>query len=55
MVFKIGNRIVTVRKNFRVNGKKSADKNWMLTAYDEMSADSQGRKKRAQQTMAIVP
>lgn len=38
-VFQIGNKIVTVRKNFRKNGKKIADKNWVLTAYDEKTAD----------------
>ena len=39
-VFKIGNKQVTIRKNFREKGKKIADKNWVLTAYDESSADS---------------
>lgn len=38
-VFQIGNKIVTVRKNFREKGKKIADKNWVLTAYDEKTAD----------------
>ena len=38
-VFQIGNRLVTIRKNFRKNGKKIADKNWVLTAYDEKAAD----------------
>ena len=38
-VFQIGNKIVTVRKNFRDKGKKIADKNWVLTAYDEKTAD----------------
>lgn len=38
-VFQIGNKIVTVRKNFREKGKKIADKNWVLTAYDETTAD----------------
>ena len=39
IVFKKGNRLVTIRKNFRNKGKKIADKNWILTAYDELSAD----------------
>ena len=39
-VFKIGSQWVTVRKNVRNNGKKIADKNWVLTAYDELSADT---------------
>jgi len=38
-VFQKGNKIVTVRKNFREKGKKIADKNWVLTAYDETTAD----------------
>jgi len=38
-VFQIGNKIVTVRKNYRENGKKIADKHWVLTAYDETTAD----------------
>ena len=37
VVFKIGNKQVTIRKNYRENGKKIADKNWILTAYDELS------------------
>ncbi len=41
VVFKDGNKIVTVRKNWREKGKKIADKNWVLTAYDETSADSE--------------
>ena len=28
-----------IRKNIREKGKKIADKNWVLTAYDELSAD----------------
>lgn len=39
-VFKAGDNQVTVRKNWREEGKKKADKNWVLTAYNEMSADS---------------
>lgn len=39
-VFMIGTRKVTVRKNFREKGKKIADKNWVLTAYDESAADN---------------
>ena len=38
-VLKKGNKIVTLRKNVRMNGKKIADKNWVLTAYDELAAD----------------
>ena len=41
VVFKDGKKIVTVRKNWREKGKKIADKNWVLTAYDETSADSE--------------
>lgn len=41
VVFKDGNKIVTVRKNWRENGKKIADKNWVLSAYDKTSADSE--------------
>lgn len=33
-------KIVTLRKNFRVKGKKIADKNWILTAYNENAADN---------------
>lgn len=32
-------KIVTLRKNVREKGKKIADKNWILTAYDETKAD----------------
>ena len=32
-------KIVTLRKNIRDKGKKIADKNWILTAYDETKAD----------------
>ena len=39
VVLKIGNKQVTIRKNVRENGKKIADKNWVLTAYDEDAAD----------------
>ena len=39
IVFKKGSKLVTIRKNVRENGKKIADKNWILTAYDELSAD----------------
>ena len=39
IVFKKGSKLVTIRKNVRENGKKIADKNWVLTAYDELSAD----------------
>ncbi len=38
-VFKKDGKVVTVRKNVREGGKKIAAKNWVLTAYDEMSAD----------------
>ena len=40
IVYRIGDKIVTLRKNYREKGKKIADKNWVLTAYDELSADS---------------
>jgi hypothetical protein len=40
VVIRKGNQLVTVRKNFRADGKKIADKNWVLTAYDETSADN---------------
>lgn len=39
VVFQKGNKIVTARKNLRNKGKKIADKNWVLTAYDETTAD----------------
>ena len=39
IVFKNGSKLVTIRKNVRNKGKKIADKNWVLTAYDELSAD----------------
>ena len=39
IVFKKGSKLVTIRKNIRDKGKKIADKNWVLTAYDELSAD----------------
>ena len=39
IVFKKGSKLVTIRKNVRDKGKKIADKNWVLTAYDELSAD----------------
>lgn len=38
-VFEKDGKLVTVRKNLREKGKKIADKNWVLTAYDENSAD----------------
>lgn len=41
-VFRIGDKLVTVRKNLRERGKKIADKNWVLTAYDESAADNGG-------------
>ncbi len=34
VVIGMGNKWVTLRKNIRKNGKKIADKNWVLTAYD---------------------
>jgi hypothetical protein len=40
IVIRKDNKIVTIRKNYRENGKKIADKNWVLTAYDETSADN---------------
>ena len=39
IVFKKGSKLVTIRTNIRNKGKKIADKNWILTAYDELSAD----------------
>ncbi len=39
IVFRKGSKLVTIRKNVRDKGKKIADKNWVLTAYDELSAD----------------
>ena len=39
IVFKKESKLVTIRKNVRDKGKKIADKNWILTAYDELSAD----------------
>lgn len=38
-VFQIGDKLVTLRRNYRKDGKKIADKNWVLTAYDEKAAD----------------
>ena len=35
IVIKKGGYVVTIRKNFRRNGKKIADKNWILTAYNK--------------------
>lgn len=40
VVFYKDNKKVTVRKNIRENGKKIADKNWILTAYDENAGDN---------------
>ena len=40
MVISKNGKIVTLRKNFRVKGKKIADKNWILTAYNENAADN---------------
>ena len=39
IVFKKESKLVTIRKNVREKGIKIADKNWVLTAYDELSAD----------------
>ena len=39
VVFKKDGKVVTIRKNVREGGKKIAAKNWVLTAYDVMSAD----------------
>ena len=39
VVFEKDGKVVTIRKNVREGGKKIAAKNWVLTAYDEMSAD----------------
>ena len=43
IVFRNGSELVTVRKNFREGGKKIADKNWVLTAYDKEAADNGNR------------
>ncbi len=43
IVFRKGAELVTVRKNFREGGKKIADKNWVLTAYDKEAADNGNR------------
>ena len=43
IVFRNGSELVTVRKNFREGGKKIADKNWILTAYDKEAADNGNR------------
>ncbi len=40
ILIKKGDEVVTLRRNVRGNGKKIADKNWILTAYNEKSADS---------------
>ncbi|MBQ8271167.1 MAG: hypothetical protein IJZ22_08215 [Bacteroidaceae bacterium] len=39
IVIKKGHKLITLRKNVREKGKKTADKNWVLTAYDETKAD----------------
>ena len=39
VVFRIETKLVTIRRNFRKDGKKIADQNWVLTAYDEKAAD----------------
>ena len=51
-VFKDGSRLVTVRKNIRERGKKIADKNWVLTAYDESGADNASAISNADSTLA---
>ena len=38
-VSQIGSKLATVSKNRREGRKKKADKNWVLSAYDESSAD----------------
>ena len=40
VVIKKNDELVTLRKNIRENGKKIADKNWILTAYNEKAADN---------------
>ena len=40
VVLKKGDELVTLRKNIREKGKKTADKNWILTAYNEKAADN---------------
>ncbi len=39
IVFVKDGKKVTIRKNIRVKGKKIADKNWVLTAYDLSASD----------------
>lgn len=38
-VINLGKETVTIRTNIREKGIKKADKNWVLTAYNELSAD----------------
>ena len=35
----IDGKLVSLRKNVRMNGKKIADKTWVLTAYDTSASD----------------
>jgi hypothetical protein len=53
IVFLKDNKKVTIRKNFRADGKKLADKNWVLTAYDKTSADSESTINRGIQGKAV--
>ena len=49
------NKIVTLRKNYREHGKKIADKNWVLTAYDETKADGTSAISGINQGQAAQP
>ena len=48
-------KIVTLRKNYREKGKKIADKNWILTAYDETKADGTSAISGINQGQAAQP
>lgn len=54
IVIKKGGYVVTIRKNFRRNGKKIADKNWILTAYDESASDGNSAITKAFQGKAAL-
>ena len=49
------NKTVTLRKNYRKKGKKIADKNWILTAYDETKADGTSAISDTNQGQAAPP
>lgn len=54
VVIKKGGYVVTIRKNVRRNGKKIADKNWVLTAYDESASDGNSAITKAFQGKAAL-